>query len=586
VPPPDAAPARYDAAVILAPAAWAATLSGVLTDEAGDGVVGATVTAYDVRFNYGSATTRNGGAWSIAGLPAGAYRLRFSPPDSSPAVERWWPEDWDYCEADPVELVEDAEIDGLDQALPEGARVTARIVDRRGEGIRGATVAVYGQEERSGAVARVATSGDDGEVEVVGLDSDAGDPALYAFYIAADGWPVQFWGEAYDDDDSTLLSLAIGETDALGDVRLLDGIALSGTVRGPDGPVDGGALYAYSSQQAIAVEIAGDGTWSTTGLPPGDVIVWAEVEGLGTTYYGDTDRPSSSFAVEEEGGSAEGVDLALPEESTFTASFSGDGDVAEVSGLLYNTDHTVGHGVGADDDGVFAIDGLWSGTYELYVSGAEGGFVDGFVTDETGEVQRFEIDGDAEVEVTLIAGATVTGRLTDDDGRAVYGGYVHALDVAGESVGSAVAEADGTYTLRGVPAGTVTFRASYVAYCERDPGWATTYWDDERAPDAAALVSVSSGQRLEDIDFVLPRDDDHDEMGDAWEVEHGLDPTRDDAAEDADGDGFSNLEEYQLGTDPNLAGGLDLSPCGGCASGRPMVSPAALLALLARRRRS
>lgn len=51
-----------------------------------------------------------------------------------------------------------------------------------------------------------------------------------------------------------------------------------------------------------------------------------------------------------------------------------------------------------------------------------------------------------------------------------------------------------------------------------------------------------------------PVDSDFDGMPDAWERKHGLDP--DDPADgprDADGDGYSNLEEYLNGTDPRTA---------------------------------
>jgi len=49
-------------------------------------------------------------------------------------------------------------------------------------------------------------------------------------------------------------------------------------------------------------------------------------------------------------------------------------------------------------------------------------------------------------------------------------------------------------------------------------------------------------------------DDDEDGMDDAWEIEHGLDPADPgDAGTDADGDGLTNLEEYQLDSDPRDA---------------------------------
>jgi chitinase len=45
-------------------------------------------------------------------------------------------------------------------------------------------------------------------------------------------------------------------------------------------------------------------------------------------------------------------------------------------------------------------------------------------------------------------------------------------------------------------------------------------------------------------------DDDNDGMPDTWEVTYGLDPLKYDAADDSDGDGDSNINEYDSETDP------------------------------------
>lgn len=45
-------------------------------------------------------------------------------------------------------------------------------------------------------------------------------------------------------------------------------------------------------------------------------------------------------------------------------------------------------------------------------------------------------------------------------------------------------------------------------------------------------------------------DADRDGMPDAWETAHGLDPRVNDSKADKDGDGLTNLREYQLGLDP------------------------------------
>jgi hypothetical protein len=46
------------------------------------------------------------------------------------------------------------------------------------------------------------------------------------------------------------------------------------------------------------------------------------------------------------------------------------------------------------------------------------------------------------------------------------------------------------------------------------------------------------------------QDDDNDKMPDAWENQYGFNPLIDDASDDADGDGLSNLDEFYTGSNP------------------------------------
>jgi hypothetical protein len=50
-------------------------------------------------------------------------------------------------------------------------------------------------------------------------------------------------------------------------------------------------------------------------------------------------------------------------------------------------------------------------------------------------------------------------------------------------------------------------------------------------------------------------DDDNDGMPDSWEIDHGLNPFKDDSQEDLDGDGVSNIDEFENQGNPSQAPG-------------------------------
>ena len=63
------------------------------------------------------------------------------------------------------------------------------------------------------------------------------------------------------------------------------------------------------------------------------------------------------------------------------------------------------------------------------------------------------------------------------------------------------------------------------------------------------VCPLCGAKQPEEMKVVL--DSDNDGMTDDYETAHGLDPHRDDRDGDLDGDGFSNWEEHEAGTDPN-----------------------------------
>lgn len=570
--------------------AQAASLTGLVTDEDGVPAPGVNVIAYDQRLNYAYATTTNDGTWGITNLPAGRYRLRAAPADDSGLVDRFYPDTWDFCTADVVAVEEDSEVAALDFVLARGGTFTGVLRTGEGTAVVGALVAAEGLEARTALGTRVTYTDAEGRFVLSGLDADPDLPTTWRCEVQIDGWPRQFLGPGYDDEDAEVFAADLGVEEDLGAFTLLDGISVAGTVRGPDGPVSGGTIYAYASSQVVVTSIESDGTYLARGLPPGNVITWASSAGYATTYYPDADRPGESVTASEEGTDLEGVDLSLPEEATFTAHVSvSDGSGArwrDASVLLYNSTYTVGRGEPFDSDGNVTIDALFPGEYTLYLYGQDGGLVSDFIRDGA-EPRVFTVDGDTEVDIVLDPANRLSGTVRDELGEPVYGAQISVWRAEDDTDLSATTDHDGAWVIDGVGVGTWSLSARYLYYCPRDPGYVAVWWEDALTEADEAKLALGEGELREGLDLVMPRDADHDAMGDSWERENGLDDTRDDGAEDPDGDGFTNLDEYLLGTDPTSADG---GGPGGCACGGKGEAGAAGLLLLglaglARRRR-
>ena len=91
--------------------------------------------------------------------------------------------------------------------------------------------------------------------------------------------------------------------------------------------------------------------------------------------------------------------------------------------------------------------------------------------------------------------------------------------------------------------------------CDTDDdndGWTDT------AENSCGTVALDNLSVPEDTDGdlscnVVDTDDDNDQLPDSWEELYGLDTLYNDAGDDMDSDGFTNLQEYQNGTDPYVA---------------------------------
>lgn len=577
--------------VLPSAGAWAGSLAGTVVDDAGAPVAGARIQAFDILLRAEETETDEQGRWRLEDLAAGTWRVRAVPDWSDDLVTRWHPSEQDFCDGTALVLPSGGTQGDIRLVLEPGARIRGRLVDSTGAPVAGQVVWALGVDEATDAlIDRPTLTGLDGSFVVRGLDTPRSGPGVWTLYTSIEGFPDQYLGGAYRADDASPVVTPFQEMADLDDWVLQDGILVSGSALGPDGPLVGATVHVYAGGQVVTVETTADGSYEAIGLPPGDVLPWVSAEGHGVTYFPDHDRATEyAGRVEDEGGVLEVPPLVAPREARLQVALVDPEDatpIAGLSALLYNSDQTVGRGDRVGDDGVLTIDRLHSGTYRLYVWGEDAGHADDWVRGADGEPLPLVLDGPGDaplLELGLPRAGTVNGQVRTEDGSPLPGAIV-ALRRAGDgALAATTTDRQGRYIIGGLAAGSWTAQAGFEPLCPGDPGAVTTYLGPTVNPSWQQELRLEPGERLEDQDFWLPVDADRDRMGDDWESAQGLDPTRNDAAEDPDGDGYDNLTEYQLGTDPNAASAASAG-CGTCTGSGGAAGVLLLpLALLRRR---
>lgn len=544
--------------------ALAAELSGVVIDEQALPVANAYVVVYDSRFQFQFAQTDIDGNWAVSDLPGDRYRLRILPPSASDSVEMWGGGTLGACNAEPYDIADD-ESRSFGFALMDGARIEGTaLLD--GEPVQG--VRVNARTLRNGQLAqtRFDFTDEDGHFVIRGITPDQDGVGFFAVELSRTGLPTQFVPGVYTAQEGTSYELVGGDHIDLGELELRPGATVSGQVSGPSGLVDGGQAVVFSSGQSNLVPVAG-GSYSASGVRPGEALIWAYADGLATSYYPNTADPLQRVTVGGDGDTVEGIDLSLPAEGAVSGQLAG-GPFEDTTVIVYNAAQTTAVTGELAEDGSFYAGTLHAGSYLLYVDAVGDGFVEDFVRDPDGSATALTVSAGEALDlgtVVLPEGARLSGTLTDRyTGEPVYGASVVAESQLVEARRSTTTDRDGYYALEGLHADRWSIRAEYQAPCEPDPSFVPTYYPNQRNPTLAQVVQLVGGQDLEWNPALAP-DVDRDGMDDEWEREHGLDPTVDDSSEDPDGDGFSNRDEYLLGTDPMDFGPQDTGAPKSCA---------------------
>lgn len=269
------------------------------------------------------------------------------------------------------------------------------------------------------------------------------------------GWQVRL-GAFTNQSSGTQKGITVGAT---GDVRMdfdmagVDGV-VRGTVSRAGKPLAGAQVTIIDGRgagQITSVKTDAQGNYEVLDVQPGRFTAFVQgADGASTTDAGSFPEGAKEARLDISLGTCAVRGLLVDPEGEPVAGAWVQIESTEEGGSVWEK---IAAQVTSRNDGTFTATGLDAGRYRVRANHtALSQFLTGAFT--VGEGQTHDVGS-----LNMIRGASITGRVTDDEGRAIEDATITLTDEAGRSVflfSMSTTGSDGRYALEGVTPGRYT----------------------------------------------------------------------------------------------------------------------------------
>lgn len=532
------------ALLVLSPtgagAAETGSISGTLTDSAGDPLTESCIEAYDEAGDTkGGARTDSNGEYTMDTMQAGDYRVEFrgcSDGEDDVAPE-FYDNEGSLAEAATVTVVSGLDTPGINAQLAPGGSVSGTVTDSADAPVNQGCVYAY---DSSGDEVGFAWTDSEGKYSLSRLR--AGELRLQFRGCTFNNLAGEFYANKQTLDQATPVPIVAGvETSGIDAQLQKPGGTISGVVTDSSGnPVRNIEVTAYD-ESGMEVERDGtdsEGLYTVKGLATGEYRLEYEVypssANLLGEFYDNADTLAEATPVSVTVGTdTPNIDVELSRGGSISGSFAGNfgasGSFGDIVCLFSVTAYdSNGEYVDSDDfifgGNTFKIDKLETGDYRLRFSGGCAQISSGAIVTPVGSsyAEYFD-DADTLEEATPVvvtAGSdtggiyahlgpgeapplgSISGQTTDSTGASIPSVCVDAFDSNGNLAGSS-SMTNGKYKVSGLAAGDYRLRFSRCS--DFVDNVLTEFFLDQEKLATATTVSVTSGADTPNIDAELTR---------------------------------------------------------------------------------
>lgn len=464
--------------------------------------------------------TDSSGNYIAGALPPGDYKLRVDPSLAQGYPRTYYPNTAHELDAQWISLISGGAATGRDFALTLGGSIAGLVTNGlNGQPIADLDIDVF---DSLGVRVEITTrTGADGAYAFGPVP--AGNYYLRVDPTVAQGYPMTYYPAEYREADAQVFAVTAGAQTGGIDFVLYPGGTIRGTITAAGGgaPLAGIDLDCYNAQgtriEASAISDA-TGVFVLGPLVAGTYFVGADpalASGYAPQFY--LGKPDISLATSISvvaGQESAGIDFSL----ALAGSISGlvTNSLAQpISGMdldIYEASTGVRLRQGATTalDGTYSLPQLAAGQYFLRCDPAPGQnyglqyYSGKLVLSAADPITVTAGLGTANINFSLADGGGISGRITADPS----GNPIPGMDIDVFQAGTlimmdqdATTDANGNYSLDGLPAGTYLVRADPSA--PQFFGYNETYYGQVALIEAATPIVIGPGANVPNIDIVM-----------------------------------------------------------------------------------